>query len=121
MYADDTAIFYSSKSVADIEVTLTEEIMHVKAWLDSNKLTLNTSKTKTMLFGSSQRLKLNSVLQIRIQGDLVEQVFDFKYLGVWLDSKLKFSTHISKISAKISLKLGLLSRIRHVLHWNLGR
>ena len=61
MYADDTAIFYSSKSVADIEVTLTEEIMHVKAWLDSNKLTLNTSKTKTMLFGTSQRLKLNSV------------------------------------------------------------
>jgi hypothetical protein len=115
MYADDTAIVYSSASVPDIENVLSGELARVKAWLDLNKLTLNTTKTKTMLFGSPQKLKQVQHLELRVADDLIEQVSEFKYLGIWLDSKVKFSTHISKVAAKISSKLGLLSRIRHFL------
>jgi hypothetical protein len=50
LYADDTAILYASKDTSEIQQVLTEDLRRAQNWLDSNKLTLNTSKTKTMLF-----------------------------------------------------------------------
>ena len=37
------------------------------------------------------------------------------YLGVWLDDKMKFSTHITKIASKISSGIGIISKARNYL------
>ena len=42
--------------------------------------------------------------------DSIEQVGEFKYHGVWLDSSLKCTCHISKMSSKISSAIGVISR-----------
>ena len=47
--------------------------------------------------------------------DSIEQVWEFKYLGVWLDSSLKFTSHISKMSSKISSAIGVISRVSRYL------
>ena len=47
-------------------------------------------------------------LLTRGEGLELEVVNSYKYLGVWLDSTLSFSQHISKLQAKVKSRLGIL-------------
>ena len=54
-------------------------------------------------------------LKISIDNKQLEQVDSFKYLGVWFDSTLTWSTHVSNACSKISQRLGVIGRIRSCL------
>ena len=56
MYADDTHITYADVDVNSIQLNLNHDLGNLNKWLISNKLTLNTAKTKFMLIGSRQKL-----------------------------------------------------------------
>ena len=109
------SIIYSDKQKAQIEKHLNNDMEIVKTWLDENKLTLNVKKTKNMLIGNKKLLNEADYLDIRLDMDSIEQVGEFKYLGVWLDSSLKFTSHISKMSSKISSAIGVISRVSRYL------
>ncbi len=55
IFADDTNIFASSKSINDLEKLMNEELMKVKKWCDLNKLSINIKKTNYMIIKSSQK------------------------------------------------------------------
>ena len=57
MYADDTTILYSSKSVAEINEAINSDLKRLQIWLGGNKLSLNVAKTQSMILGSSSNLK----------------------------------------------------------------
>ena len=46
---------------------------------------------------------------------MLEQVNEFKYLGVTFDCELKFDKHIESLAEKISSRLGVIGRIRNYL------
>ena len=54
----------------------------VKTSLDENKLTLNVKKTKSMLIGNKKLLNEAVPLDIRLDMDSIEQVWEFKFLGI---------------------------------------
>ena len=75
--------------------------------MHSNKLTLNASKTKVMTFGTSQKMRRNNNnLNVKVGNEILENVTEFKYLGVWFDKYLRWDTHIDKTAKKISQRLG---------------
>lgn len=116
LYADDTAIFVGGKSITDINSTLNTELGSIAKWLESNYLTLNVKKTKAMLIGTHQKIShTNGKLNINIAGNTLENVHEFKYLGVWLDTTLSWNVNTEKIASKIKKRTGLLRRIRSVL------
>ena len=39
-------------------------------------------------------------------GTAIERVPHYKYLGIWLDEKLSFNTHIDILSKNLRMKLG---------------
>ena len=45
-----------------------------------------------------------------LDGSDLEYVDNYKYLGVWLDCKLSFQTHIKHLQSKIKSRLGFLYR-----------
>ena len=55
---------------------------------------LNVSKTKEMCIDF--RRNINVISPIIINGEPVEQVDSFKYLGVILDEKNSFTEHVTK-------------------------
>ena len=66
-----------------------------------------------MLFGSHQRLAhVKEELQIKIKGETLEQVNQFKYLGLWFDPTLNWKHHTDAISKNISQLIGIQARIR---------
>jgi len=116
LYADDTALFYASKSVADINRALNADLCNIEKWLDANRLTLNVRKCKSMLFGTIRRLRLETEeLNLTLSGTYLEVVACFKYLGVWFDSCLTWSIHINKLCSTVSSRLGVLRRLVPIL------
>ena len=57
MYADDTSISFSSNSIPDINQKVNSDLLCLKTWMESNKLSLNVTKTKTILIGGRKKLK----------------------------------------------------------------
>ena len=57
MYADETRISFSPKSIEDLTETLNNELKCLKEWLQGNKWSLNVIKTQAMVIGSRPNLK----------------------------------------------------------------
>ena len=49
---------------------------------------------------------------LSIDGDDIERVSTFKYLGTWIDPLLKWDDHVLNTCEKISQRIGLVSRLR---------
>ena len=115
LYADDTLLFFASKSVRDIESQLTSDLENLISWFHSNFLILNVNKTKIMLIGTYQRLSAADGFSIRADNTDLDRVYAFKYLGVLMDQTLSWKDHIDSLGKKISSRLGMLRRARKVL------
>ena len=48
MYAGDTIVYYSSKSIQSIEAKFNEDLANVYKWFTGNFLSLNATKSKFM-------------------------------------------------------------------------
>ena len=116
MYADDTHLTYAGGDLESIQLCLNEDLTNVFNWLQANKLTLNMTKTEFMLIGSRQRLgTLKASPTIRMNITQVSQVTSTKSLGVIIDDRLDWHSHIEKLTKKIASGIGCLKRVRHLI------
>ena len=58
MFADDTNLTLSVKTLTEIKLALAPELNNLSCWLKANKLSLNVAKTELMIIGSRQRLSV---------------------------------------------------------------
>ena len=99
VYADDTTVLVSGKN-------LTEAKQHCNAILDRfynyftlNKLSINASKTKFMIYkpllrGRNRKNLYDSTnTKIIINDTTLEQVQSIKFLGVIINDQLKWNDH----------------------------
>ena len=68
------------------------------------------SKTKCMLLHSS-RTKVESALDIHLDGVAVEQVRVIKYLGILINDTLTWSDHVGLVCRKVNSCLNLVHRL----------
>ena len=63
-----------------------------------------------MLFSTSQNPLRNIPLGIKQPhgNRYIDQVSEYKYLGIWLNPHLKFETHMSKVCSKVKARTGIL-------------
>ena len=80
--------------------------------LSRNKLSLNATKTNFFIFHTPQK-KLPFTPRLNIYKKLIKKENYIKYLGVNLDSNLRWKYHILQVSKKISEGIGILTKIRH--------
>ena len=79
--------------------------------MDRNKLKINCTKTVCMLIGTKCMLQKQSTLNLQIYDNTIEQVQHFKYLGIFIDSELKWTVHIDYLCKKISKMVSFLGRL----------
>ena len=115
LFADDTNLFYSAKSIIDLIATVNAELKHVCTWFTANKLSLNISKTNYVLFGHKSNFCHNSSCQVIFNGIILSRVEFTKFLGVYIDQNLDWKQHTSQISLKLSRSLGILNRVKSLL------
>ena len=52
LYADDSTLYTSATTAIEMTATLNKELQLVSEWVARNKLALNISKTKSIVFGN---------------------------------------------------------------------
>ena len=82
MYAGDSTIYASATTANEVIETLNKELQSLLEWLASNKLVLNISKSKSIVFGTNHSLSSRLQLNLVMNGVAVEQVEVTKLLGV---------------------------------------
>ena len=113
MYADDTNITTSGKSLNHIIQSANSDLSSITQWLLTNKLSLNVTMTEQLFIGSDDNLrKINDKSYISIDNNPIERVSESKTIGVVVDERLSWTAHIDYISKKISSGIGGLRQIR---------
>ena len=93
-YADDSQIFSYDKNFEAITRNLSSSLSVLKHWFDSNFMQINPSKAKALAISRHSPENISIPFDnttIDSEGEPV------KLLGVWIDSKLNFQHHISKL------------------------
>ena len=107
LFADDTTFQLSGKNLDELFTCLNEELSRASEWFICNKLTLNISKTKYMIF-RSKNMPLNNSIPLKIGNETLERYGEdcnsksFKFVGIQLDEFLTWKHHISVIRKKIA-------------------
>lgn len=123
MYADDTVLFCEIDRASDDSLMVEQiniELGLFRDWCRANYLTVNTSKTKCMIFSvkanSSQMARID--YSLRLNGQTLDFVNSYRYLGVELDTKLTMELHVNNIVKKVRPLLYTLAKLRHYIDIN---
>ena len=106
-YADDTTVV-GLISGGD-ETAYRAEVQQLTAWCSNNNLLLNTIKTKVII---DFRRNGTDHAPLHINGDCVERVPSFKFLGVHITEKLSWSTNTTALVKKAQQRLHFLRVLR---------
>ena len=107
MYADDTTLISFSDDLMALKLQANENLRQVFDWCKFNRLAINVAKTKAMIF--TNRNVVCPVL--RIDDSELSYVNEFKYLGVYFDSKLRYQNHIVYLQNRVSRLCGISFRL----------
>ena len=110
-FADDTTLVFSSPNIEHLNEILQIEGNKVIKWLNANKLIINLSKTNCMLFSNKRG---EPQIRIKLDDTELEVQTESTFLGVIIDNKLTWKSHIKHISNKISKSIAIL----RILRWS---
>ena len=116
MFADDTSVFIKEKNIHKLFKKGNNELSRIDQWLIANKLSINTSKTKCMLFRSKHSNTQHINLNLFIRNNKIERVSSLKFLGVYIDEYLSWCPHMKYLLSKLRGCLGATRRIRSFLN-----
>ena len=111
-YADDTVLYSKKKSTVQAGIDLQEDLDGLTDWCISNKIYINTEKTKVMFFGSKTKIASLDLPNFTINSNNIQRAKTYTYLGIKLDEQLSMETHANSVIQKVSNKIYQLTKIR---------
>ena len=69
-----------------------------------------------MAFGTRAKVKKAKNVKIYLNGDMLQKVPTFKYLGMVLDPTLNFNHHVSFVIKTVLYKMTLLAKVKKYLN-----
>lgn len=127
MFADDTAIIFSGQNWDEVFQTASRDMSLIKKWFDQNVLTMNISKTKCLPIALRRGAEPPAGLRVVVHacGDTantacaclaIERVDSYKYLGVVMDSQLRWEKHVTLIKIKIRKMIYVFYQLANILN-----
>uniref|UniRef100_A0A224Z9S1 Tick transposon n=1 Tax=Rhipicephalus zambeziensis TaxID=60191 RepID=A0A224Z9S1_9ACAR len=111
LYADDTTIYSSDKNISLLVNRLSTDLENVSSWCSANLLTINATKTKFVIFSSHQKYSA-SFPSLTFGSHSISPSPCSSFLGISLDSNLKYIDHISHLKKKIAYGIRALIKTR---------
>ena len=115
LYADDTSLTASGSDLDSLLCEINSHLQAIYEWLCSNKLTLNLTKAKYIIFMPRQKESYNLYPPLTVANVYLEKSFCVKFLGVYIDCHLTWHDNIDYIYGKISKNVNIMVKLkRHV-------
>ena len=118
-FADDTNLLYSCKTLKELRKVMINDLKLLFAWLCSNRLSLNPTKTEFIVFRPPHSSKERIVLSLN--GIKLYESTKLKYLGIILDNKLSWNAHMNELAKKLSRSIGLIYKVKQFCSKNVLR
>lgn len=99
LYADDATLINSSTYLDELSQKENQALKIAFEWFEANSLIVNTQKTEKVVFS------LNNLM--------LEENTSAKLLGIYLDSKLNWCSHVDNLCKKLSRVVYLLRKLRN--------
>ena len=115
LFADDAVFYVTDVSLAVCIDKLNSCISELSQWFHNNKLTLNTEKTKLIMF--SPRI-VNNLPIIYFNNKVIQWVKSIKYLGIIIDCNLNFVMQSKEIVNKLSKLHGVFYSLKNFIPRN---
>ena len=109
LYADDTLLYQQVDSSSDA-LAFQDNIDALHQWSRNWNMPFNETKCHAISFGGQKQLDLPTY---KLGNTILEWAGETKYLGVTMQTDLKFNQHIAEKTMKASKILGA---IKHTLH-----
>ena len=100
-FTDDTTLVFTHRNLNYLRYSIESELLTIHDWFNANKLTLNADKSSYLLYHNQKQPLPN--FKIVLNGTEIPRTRYAKFLGVWLDDKLKWDMHINKLANKLKL------------------
>jgi endonuclease/exonuclease/phosphatase (EEP) superfamily protein YafD len=107
LFADDTAVYCTSEDPNVIVRELQTALNAINEYFTTWKVKINASKTQSVFFTRRRTRGLPSS-NLSLNGVDIEWTDEAKYLGVTLDKRLTFKSHIQKTTEKIQKLIRIL-------------
>jgi len=104
-------IFTTGKNINDLTQIVNNKMNIISSWFTANLLSLNLKKTNYILFGNK---KMPDTC-IKLNNETISHVYQTQFLGVLIQSNLKWNEHISSIANRISKVIGIINKLKHTL------
>ena len=116
-YADDCTLShsYTRDEVANVINVTNRHLGDIMAWGRRWQVKFAAEKTQAVLISRSREDARLLEGQIKFGGDVLAIQDSVNILGVEVDSKLCFDSHLESVARKASLRVTLLRRVRHLL------
>lgn len=107
-FADDILLMSLGDTEAETSVKMKDAIEIVQEWLGGRKLSVAHHKTE-MVIVTNRRQPVTT--QVEIEQSMISSKRHIKYLGVMLDDRLNFTSHVDYITKKAAKVQTTLARI----------
>jgi len=117
LFADDTTIFSASTDTKKLYEQTNKDLDVLMDWFKANKLSVNTSKTFSILFNNDKSIQNTPdvSLKLLLNGEVISKVNKTKFLGITIDENLNWKEQINVCKGKISSGLYILGRLKKTL------
>lgn len=112
LFADDTTVSLANNNLNSLLENLNYDLDKIVNWSNSNRLSINASKTEAIIFTTRP---ISSDPCLELNNELISFKNHTRFLGVFLDSKMRFDSHVSHVLSKLSKNAGILFKIRDCL------
>ena len=112
LFADDAAFIITADTLDRLYEKIVKLFADLGKYLEVNRLIPNLNKSKLMYFDSRPIPELRN---IAFNGQDIEWVDEYKYLGLTITSKMSFAIHINKITSHVSRFVGSFYCLRMVI------
>ena len=116
LFADDTSCWNYNTDINELFNDTNKKLMELQDWFAANKLSLNASKTRYILYSNEEPPE-----ELQIQGQNIKRIHEkgdeksFKLCGVYLDEQLSWKYHINHVKTKVAKSLAYISTSQNSL------
>ena len=115
MYADDHQTYVMGKKHDIVMQSIKIQGEQALSWYKNSYLSANPEKFQLLTINPRNVDTDNNNQDISVDGHAIERMGKIKLLGVKIDEKLRFTSHIIGIFPKDSQKVGVLVRLRNLI------
>ena len=108
LYADDTALIAQSWRGYQTSRYLQEALDDLELWYESWRVKVNVTKSNAVLFSRRIKHDLIRTEPLDLFDEAIPWVSEAKYLGIIMDKKLTWKSHIDSVETRARNRMGLL-------------